>query len=118
MSNPRKIELSPGLKDGREVVFSRNAVYIALEVSSGEMKQFVKFLPAYEAHVKENPQTLLMKIVGAHKAEHSHFLVYINPKFESFPGVRSVTYDIKKKDRTAPPATRGNRGDDFGRETI
>ena len=106
--NHRRHEVTPGMKGGKWVVYSKSGKYVAMELTKGESSALAKHTEAFYNYLKSNSETsLLPRIVGHHSADGNHFFVYVNPLA---PGLSVAwnSYDVHANgQRTAPAIARG-----------
>ena len=105
--NPRREELTPGVKGTKWIVPSQSRRFLALELSRAEAASLLKNLEAYYDYLrKHDATTMIMRLIGLHIADGSNYCIYINPA-ASLPMSISA-YDIHAGGRrVAPPAARG-----------
>lgn len=56
-------------QSGSFFFFSHNKKYIIKTMTSSELTLFLRILPDYECHLKENPNSLLARIYGVYTVE-------------------------------------------------
>lgn len=91
-------ELNTPGKSGSFFYFSQDFKFIIKTIHHSEHKFFLKFLPHYYEHIKNNPNTLISRILGLHRVklpfnEKIHFIVMGNV----FPPNKDIhaQYDLK-----------------------